>query len=84
MRCDALICNAGAMHPERRVTRDGWEANIACHALGHNLSRPAAAAYRLVDELSVLIVGHHLLALLLLPLLRRSRGRVVSVAATDP
>mmetsp|Transcript_6454 Transcript_6454/g.18571 ORF Transcript_6454/g.18571 Transcript_6454/m.18571 type:complete len:242 (+) Transcript_6454:52-777(+) len=52
-RCDALICNAGAMHPERRVTRDGWEANLACHALGHNLSRPAAAAaYELVDEFS--------------------------------
>lgn len=61
-RCDALVCNAGAMHPERHVSADGWELNMACHAL-----------------------GHHLLTLLLLPLLRASSlvggGRVVAVSS---
>ena len=60
-RCDALVCNAGLLHPQRTLTADGWEANLACHTL-----------------------GHHLLARLLLPLLRQSPagGRVVSVAST--
>ncbi len=60
-RCDALVCNAGLLHPQRTLTADGWEANLACHTL-----------------------GHHLLARLLLPLLRESStgGRVVSVAST--
>lgn len=60
-RCDVLVCNAGLLHPQRTLTKEGWEANLACHAL-----------------------GHHLLAKLLLPLLRASPsgGRVVSVSST--
>jgi len=55
------VCNAGLLHPQRTLTADGWEANLACHVLGHQL-----------------------LARLLLPLLRQSPagGRVVSVAST--
>jgi NAD(P)-dependent dehydrogenase (short-subunit alcohol dehydrogenase family) len=36
-RCDALVCNAGGMHPERGVTADGWETNFGSHALAHHL-----------------------------------------------
>ena len=36
-RLDALVCNAGAMSRERQLTCEGWEHNLACHALGHHL-----------------------------------------------
>lgn len=36
-RCDALVCNAGSMHMKRTLTKDGWEANLACHVLGNHL-----------------------------------------------
>ena len=57
-RCDALVCNAAAMLPVRSHTAEGWEFNLGCHALGHQL-----------------------LALLLLPMLRQREGRIVSVSS---
>ena len=36
-RVDALVCNAGGMHPQRKVSAHGWEMNFGVHQLGHFL-----------------------------------------------
>ena len=36
-RCEALVCNAGAMHQSRRLNAVGWEETMAANHLGHFL-----------------------------------------------
>ena len=36
-RCDAIVCNAGAFFNKREKTKDGFECNLGCNHLGHQL-----------------------------------------------